>query len=337
MFKKLILKIHYENQELETVSVDHFPYYVGRSIQNSHMIDRPQLSHRHFTIDQRDDGIYLFKVSKTNEIFFQNESISQLKIEDNISISTAGIKIDILCKDDLSDKTQEIYLDDFFFSEGEKKKYIYRFIQSFLYFIIPEILKIFFTDPITKANIENILIEICAMTFTSIAVAIFASIFSKIHCKKYQFFSFAHYANQWMGMISLFTFVPTYFYFYFNLFVLKTLISTIISTALLTFISYHYLRLILKRTSKKKIISILSTIIIFASMVKISLVTYNDAWGTFDFNGAIAYPIQNYSPEKYPPETLWKKFDKSIATVHHYRSSNLLEEKKLKEEDQVKY
>lgn len=317
--RNIMIKIYSDLPEPHLVNVDRYPFTFGRSIKNSCVVDKLSVSANHVLIDIGEDGPFLLDCGSTNGVYFRGEKVHRIKIDQNMTVFMASVKMEIFFQDDYLEKTQELQLPEFFLMERDKKKTILKMLGSFLFFLIPEILKIFFTDPITKDNYEGFLLEVLGMGVLSLISAGAFSLFSKIHCKKYQFLSFLWIVNIGMGVISLYSFLPIYFYFNLGIYRAKNFFDQAFLALLACVIIYNFARILFPRVSKHRVILILSTLLISATLIRVSILHYHERWGSYDYQGTIAYPLFNYSEGANPLENLIQKVNDSVEVVDQYR------------------
>lgn len=327
----VLLKLYTDSHSRpKIVHVIHFPFIIGRAIESHLIIDFPCISAKHCYLDINPQGdLFIQDCHSLNGLYTQGDKISFDLIDSNKIYYIGEMKLEVYINQHNYDKTREIHIPlEVFHGEGNWHKILVWPIFSYLFIIIPETIKIYFTDPLIEGEWAAFFGQMFLIMLGSTLFSALLAFISKIHLKKYQFLRFIKTTNIGIGIIDCVSIVLPFILFSIEGQKIQSYLRLLLSILFLFLFFYSNLRKIYHKLENKKFFYHSLGTLFIGIICKFCLDFYDNQGNNTNFLSPLARPWKNYTKQAYPERKLWIKMGESVEFIKNNRIKKIQEVKK---------
>lgn len=333
----LLLKIKSGKDNLRIEKISNFPCTIGRAIENDIVLQDPCVSAYHCQFEKNSENKFLLNdLESANGSILNGKKVLRQEIKNKSTLQLGATSIEIFLASEDLEPTQIISIKAERFTVGQKIAFAG---SLWLVLFLVSVAKSFFLFEMEWDEVLRILMTEMFKGMAVVVIAVFLSIFNKVHNRVYKVFSFLFPIFCFLLASLFFQAMIIYFHFLTSAHLFFAILDITIDTALVVGLGYSILSVYAKPGERRWIKYILGTVGVFVVFsFGMDLYKYSDG-PRFDFNNYkyIYVPSFILSLRSHGDlQPVFKDLDKSFNKVGKFRDKYLQEkeeERKEKEEN----
>lgn len=325
----IYLKVKKDPQEEEIISVEKFPFTIGRSLRNSLVVSDESISASHAQIIQTEAGGYqLQDLGSTNGIGYEGQRYPHLALENGKVFSLGSVEFEFYTEDPPLEKTREIDLTPLHWSsQGPVSKGRWIINSLCVVWIIVCFGSDFFLNSYDD-SLDDYLLSALLTLLGGFVIALLIALFSKLHSKQYRYAMILQPILCGVGTLLTYGVLRDLLFFNIDIPILLGISEFIFFVLLFYGVAFQLTRAIFHEKTTRQIsifIGVLTlSVVLLASSVSL-LANLKDQ--EYRFYGVIHYPLVSFLTPSRQMQDFFDKMDESQEKLERYRLKQILEEK----------
>lgn len=316
----IVVKIFYpDKSHAEIISVQSFPFTLGRGLDNSKILDHSSVSAHHLVIDRKkstqapDEEFWVQNLSKTHGMVCDGKKIETLKIDRMQSVQAGAVSIEFWPIDSEIEITQDIPLEH---TEWRNLALGITAIAACAAFD-------FYLTLGVESKGSRLATNLLSVVGVSLILAAITSLFSKITQGKFRILVLWTQFSWILAVWMLADFLLTTVIFNIPWSLVATAFTLIAEWGLIFWSALRVSRLLFRRVSDfdLRVRVAVGSILLMLGLKGLAYLSQLDSI-YFEFDGSVAYPFLNGSAENDGIDALNKSLDESAKSIEKYRKDS---------------